>query len=82
MTVDLAGDLALPSTDPRVRYSAPQHGKVGYRVAPPGRRPLRIRRVGGAIRVEDSASGLAGEGASYLEAIQALGRAVRDRHGS
>ena len=79
MTVELAGDPGVPSTDPRVQYTQPQRGRVGYTLRPEGRRPVRVQRAGGRIRIEEPLSRATGEGASYLEALQALQKAIRER---
>jgi hypothetical protein len=79
--IDVVGAEALPSApDPNVRYMPGSPGHVGYRVAAPPARPVRVSRSGGRVRLEDPKSGAAGVGASYLDAIQALERAVREHH--
>ena len=79
--VDLVGGESVPTTvDASVHYVPEPHGRVEYRVTPQ-HRPVKIIRRSGKIRVEDSSLGISGEGPTYLDAIQALGRAVRERYG-
>jgi hypothetical protein len=81
--IDVVGGQAVPSApDPHMRYLPGHHSYGGYRVVAPRDRPLRVVRSGGRVRLEDPASGLAGDGASYLDAIQAFQRAVREHRGA
>lgn len=78
--VDLAGAAMLPTTpDQRMHYPPPA-GPVGYRVTAGAPRSIAVRHSHGRVSLEDRASGASAEGATYLDAIQALGRATREQH--
>jgi hypothetical protein len=79
---DVVGGQAVPSApEPGMRYLPGQVRHGGYRVIAPPDRPIRIMRASGRIRLEDPVAGISVEGPSYLDAIQALSRAARERLG-
>jgi hypothetical protein len=78
--IDVVGANAVPSApEPHLHYVPGRRDRVGYRVEARPEAPIRVSRLGGRVRLEDLESGVAGDGPSYLDAIQTLERAVRER---
>ncbi len=80
MSVDIAGPYQVgEGVNPRIRY-APHSGPTPtYSVRGRQRERITVRREGGLVVIRDIKSGVAAEGSTYLDALQAFQKARRGK---